>query len=86
MTAPLVASPGHAETVIGNPRQYTLDEKRMYLDSGLLGRLFGSAANAPTNVAGFVVCVLVVAGVVLFGNAPDSNHVETYVEKQLFLS
>ena len=41
-------------------RRYALEERRMTLDAGVLGRFFGSATYAPTNSAGFVVCLLVV--------------------------
>ena len=37
----------------------------MYLQSGALGRLFGSPDSAPMNISGFVVCLLVIAGVVM---------------------
>jgi hypothetical protein len=41
-------------------RRYALEERRMSLESGWLGTVFGSAASAPTNIAGFVVCLLVI--------------------------
>jgi hypothetical protein len=46
-------------------RRYALEQTRMSLESGYLGKLFGSAANAPTNIAGFVVCLLVIISVVV---------------------
>jgi hypothetical protein len=45
--------------------RYVLERVRMHLQSGLLGRLFGSSTNAPTNIAGVVVCLLVVPAVAL---------------------
>lgn len=45
-------------------QRYALEHTRMSLDAGFLGRIFGSAANAPTNVAGVVVLTLSVAAVV----------------------
>lgn len=49
---------------VRNVHRYALEHTRMSLDAGILGRLFGSAANAPTNVAGVVVVVLSLATVV----------------------
>ena len=46
-------------------KRYTFEEKRMYLESGVLGRIFGSNQAAPMNISGFVVGLLVVAGVIL---------------------
>ena len=37
-------------------RRYELEQARMSLDAGWLGKIFGSATYAPTNIAGFVVC------------------------------
>ena len=37
-------------------RRYSLEQARM--GYGLLGRFFGSATNAPTNIAGLVICLL----------------------------
>ncbi len=36
----------------------------MVLEAGLLGKLFGSAINAPTNIAGLTLCLLVL---IVFG-------------------
>jgi hypothetical protein len=46
-------------------RRYALEQTKMSLESGILGKLFGSVANAPTNIAGFVVCLLVILCVVV---------------------
>jgi len=43
-----------------------LQEKQMDLDAGLLGKVFGSAQNAPSNIAGLVIIVLVFTGVCCF--------------------
>ncbi len=43
--------------------RFALESKRMDLDAGYLGRLFGSAKNSPQNIAGVVVVILVLAGV-----------------------
>jgi len=39
-------------------RRYALDQTRMTLEAGWLGKIFGSATNAPTNIAGFFVGIL----------------------------
>lgn len=39
--------------------------KKMDLDSGLLGKLFGSHEFAPTNIAGLVALVTLLAGMVV---------------------
>jgi len=46
-------------------RRYLLEEKRMSFDYGSLGRLFGSSANAPTNISGLLLFLLVLPGVLL---------------------
>src|SRR4051812_3846938 len=40
-----------------------LQSKAMDLDSGWLGRCFGSTQNAPGNIAGLVVVLLLVLGI-----------------------
>jgi len=45
-------------------RRYALEERRMSLDSGSLGRFFGSAANAPTNIAGLIALLLTLSCIV----------------------
>ena len=42
-----------------------LKAKEMDLDSGLLGKLFGNKANAPSNIAGVIVILLVLSGLVV---------------------
>ena len=39
-----------------------LRAKEMDLESGWLGKLFGNKANAPSNIAGVIVILLVVSG------------------------
>ena len=41
-----------------------LKSKQMDLESGLLGKLFGSSANAPMNIAGLVALLVLVPLVV----------------------
>jgi len=45
-------------------RRYALEERKINLDAGILGGLFGSAATAPTNIAGIIVLLLTVACIV----------------------
>jgi hypothetical protein len=42
----------------------TLEERKLDLDAGLLGKIFGSPKNAPFNISGVVVILLVLSGVV----------------------
>lgn len=42
--------------------QFVLRSKEMDLEAGWLGRCFGTSKNAPMNIAGLVVVLLVVAG------------------------
>jgi len=44
-------------------RRYALEERGMTLEAGVLGRFFGSATRAPTSIAGIVVLLLTVAGI-----------------------
>lgn len=47
--------------------QFVLRSKEMDLEAGWLGRCFGTSKNAPLNIAGLVVVLLVGAGLaVLF--------------------
>ena len=39
--------------------------KKMELESGWLGKFFGNRANAPSNVSGFLLIVLLLFGMVL---------------------
>lgn len=51
----------------------TLQSKAMDLESGILGRFFGSPARAPLNIAGTVLFAIAAAGIVLLflpGNIP----------------
>jgi len=50
-----------------DPNQFVLRSKEMDLEAGWLGRCFGTSKNAPLNIAGLVVALLVGSGVaVLF--------------------
>jgi len=42
--------------------QFVLRQKEMDLEAGWLGRCFGTSKNAPMNIAGLVVVLLVLAG------------------------
>jgi hypothetical protein len=40
--------------------------KKMDLDAGLLGKIFGGAESAPTNICGFVASLIIVIGLLIF--------------------
>ncbi|WP_155630046.1 hypothetical protein [Burkholderia cepacia] len=45
--------------------QFVLRSKEMDLAAGWLGKCFGTGTNAPLNIAGFVISLLVIAGLVV---------------------
>jgi hypothetical protein len=48
-------------------RRYALEQRRMSLEAGWLGWIFGSATNAPIYIAGIVIVLfLIISMVVLF--------------------
>jgi hypothetical protein len=52
----------------------------MNLEAGWLGNLFGSSMNAPTNIAGFVVCFLVIVVCVIgLLKLPTAEFVEKVI-------
>ena len=52
-------------------RRYALERTRMTLEAGWLGKFFGSATNAPTNIAGLILVIFTVASIiVLFVPSP----------------
>lgn len=44
--------------------QLKLETKRIDVSAGLLGKFFGSKENAPTNIAGLLVVVLLLSGII----------------------
>jgi hypothetical protein len=40
-------------------QRYAIEQTRMTLDTGWLGSIFGSKANAPTNIAGMGLILLI---------------------------
>lgn len=44
-------------------QEASLKAKAMDLESGLLGKFFGGANTAPSNIAGFMLVSLVLAGI-----------------------
>jgi len=44
-------------------RQYILEGKK--IDLGFLGKFFGSHDNAPANIAGLVLVILIITGVII---------------------
>jgi hypothetical protein len=65
-------------------RRYAIEQTRMSLEAGVLGKIFGSSMNAPTNIAGFVVGILtltiIVVGVLFM---PSKISVLEYLDKML---
>lgn len=62
--------------------RYALERTRLTLDAGLLGQLFGSAANAPTNIAGVVACLFTISSIaVLF--MPSKIDAIEYLQRAL---
>lgn len=47
-----------------NEASFHLSSKQMDLDAGFLGKFFGGPANAPVNIAGLVLILLIVVGVI----------------------
>lgn len=44
---------------------HALKKHKMSLDAGWLGKLFGAAQNAPSNIAGLALLILLVAGIIV---------------------
>jgi hypothetical protein len=45
-------------------QRYALEQTRMSLESGFLGKFFGAATNAPTNIAGLIALLLTLSCIV----------------------
>jgi len=61
-------------------RRYAIEHTRMGYEHGILGRIFGSATNAPTSIAGIIVLLFTLTSIaVLFlpANVPASNYLKT---------
>lgn len=54
-------------TINPNPNEgdFVLKSKEMDLEAGFLGRCFGSRANAPMNIAGSLIFLLTISGIVV---------------------
>lgn len=57
-------------TVRSKPKKYTIQASKHELqvkkvNIGLLGKVFGDRENAPTNIAGFLLALLAIAGVIV---------------------
>jgi hypothetical protein len=63
-------------------RRYAIEQTRMSLEAGWLGKIFGSSTNAPTIITGFVVGILtltiIVVGVLF---VPSKISVLEYLDK-----
>jgi hypothetical protein len=63
-------------------RRYALDQTRMVLEAGVLGKFFGSAANAPIYIAGIVVFLFAITSVVVLfvqSNVPAADFLKIIV-------
>ena len=49
----------------------SLEAKKLDLDAGILGKIFGSASNAPSNIAGLTILLLLCIS--LYGTVYPSN-------------
>ena len=54
-----------AGSSVSVPSEYKLKARELELSAGVLGRIFGSAANAPMNIAGLVALLLLGPGIAL---------------------
>lgn len=45
--------------------EYFLESKKLDLEAGWVGKFFGSKTNAPTNIAGIFITLLLISGVVV---------------------
>jgi hypothetical protein len=43
-----------------------LQSKQLDLESGILGKIFGGFKNAPSNIAGLVLFLLISTGIIVF--------------------
>jgi len=50
-----------------NKHRQTVDIKikKMHLDAGWFGKIFGNAENAPTNICGIVALLLIITGTII---------------------
>jgi gamma-glutamyl phosphate reductase len=53
---------GDIKIVPSKPNKYAIQARKV--DVGVLGRIFGSRENAPTNIAGLLLFTLIIAGVI----------------------
>src|SRR6266850_7396229 len=63
-------------------RYYDIEQRRMALEAGLLGRLFGSATRAPIYIAGIVVFLFAITCVVVLfvhSNVPAPDFLNIIV-------
>jgi uncharacterized membrane protein HdeD (DUF308 family) len=61
-----------------SPELFTLESQRMVQVSGLLGKLFGNSENAPTNIAGLVMMLLVFSGIAMLFTTGTSMTASEY--------
>jgi hypothetical protein len=49
------------QTVDDPVQRFAIEQTRMSLEAGWLGKIFGSSENAPTNIAGFILFLFFVS-------------------------
>jgi hypothetical protein len=49
------------QTVDDPVQRFAIEQTRMSLEAGWLGKIFGSKVNAPTNIAGFILFLFFVS-------------------------
>jgi len=51
----------------GSDNNTSLEEKKMNLDAGLFGKIFGNSTSAPSNIAGITVLLLLGVSIYMTG-------------------
>ncbi|MGH8070223.1 MAG: hypothetical protein ACRERE_34275 [Candidatus Entotheonellia bacterium] len=78
------AGGGQAEyRVVDDPAQrFAIEQTRMALEAGFLGRFFGLKTNAPTSIAGAILFLLIVP-LILMLFVPSKISAVEYLKKVL---
>ena len=70
-------------TVDDPAQRFAIEQRRMNLEAGWLGGIFGSKANAPTNIAGIGLILLILP---LFFMLFFSSNISLIIWREYFLS
>ena len=49
----------------GDSEEFKLKSKKLDIEAGILGKIFGNENNAPLNIAGFIACIAIIVGMVI---------------------